>query len=52
MEFYFLHMKFDEVGTTFKHLETINGNVKNLSKSRELLLQEFNITIREHVGSA
>jgi hypothetical protein len=25
-------MKFDEVGTTLKHLETINGNVKNLSK--------------------
>jgi hypothetical protein len=25
-------MKSDEVGTTLKHLETINGNVKNLSK--------------------
>jgi hypothetical protein len=25
-------MKFDEVGTTLKHPETINGNVKNLSK--------------------
>ena len=25
-------MKFDEVGTTLKHHETINGNVKNLSK--------------------
>jgi hypothetical protein len=24
-------MKFDEVGTTLKHPETINGNVKNLS---------------------
>ena len=32
MKFYFLHMKSDEVGTTLKHLETINGNVKNLSK--------------------
>ena len=29
-------MKSDEVGTTLKHPETINGNVKNL--------QEFNIT--------
>ena len=26
-------MKFDEVGTTLKHFETIHGNVKNLSKS-------------------
>jgi hypothetical protein len=26
-------MKSNEVGTTFKHPETINGNVKNLSKS-------------------
>jgi hypothetical protein len=25
-------MKSDEVGTTLKHPETINGNVKNLSK--------------------
>jgi hypothetical protein len=25
-------MKSDEVGTTLKHRETINGNVKNLSK--------------------
>ena len=28
-------MKFDEVGTTLKHPETINGNVKNLSKKIE-----------------
>ena len=28
-------MKSDEVGTTLKHLETINGNVKNLSKMIE-----------------
>ena len=28
-------MKFDEVGTTFKHPETINSNVKNLSKRIE-----------------
>ena len=25
-------MKSTEIGTTLKHLETINGNVKNLSK--------------------
>jgi hypothetical protein len=37
MKFHFLHMKFDEVGITLKHLETIKGNVKNLSK-RILLL--------------
>ena len=28
-------MKSDEVGTTLKHLETFNGNVKNLSKRIE-----------------
>ena len=39
-------MKSDEVGTTLKHPETINGNVKNLSKSGILLnFYEFNITI-------
>jgi hypothetical protein len=32
MKFCFLHMKSNEVGTTLKHPETINGNVKNLSK--------------------
>jgi hypothetical protein len=32
MKFYFLHIKSDEVGTTLKHPETINGNVKTLSK--------------------
>ena len=32
LKFYFLHMEFDEVGTTLKHPETINGNVKNLCK--------------------
>jgi hypothetical protein len=30
-------MKSNEVGTTLKHPETINGNVKNLSKSDILL---------------
>ena len=28
-------MNTDEVETTFKHPETINGNVKNLSKRME-----------------
>ena len=32
LKFYFLHMNSDEVGTTLKHPETINGNGKNLSK--------------------
>jgi hypothetical protein len=32
MKFYFLHINSVEVGTTLKHPETINGNVKNLSK--------------------
>ena len=35
LKFYFLHMKSDEVGTTLKHPEAINGNVKNLSKRIE-----------------
>jgi hypothetical protein len=28
-------MKSTEIGTTLKHLETINGNVKNLSKRKD-----------------
>ena len=28
-------MKFDDVGTTLKHPETINGNIKNLCKRIE-----------------
>ena len=36
LKFYFLHMKSNEVGTTLKHLETINGNVKNLSKRMKM----------------
>ena len=35
LKFYLLHIKSDEVGTTLKHSETINGNVKNLSKRME-----------------
>ena len=35
LKFYFLHMKSNEVGTILKHPETINGNVKNLSKMIE-----------------
>jgi hypothetical protein len=34
MKFYFLHIKSDEVGTTLKHPETINGNVINLRKDK------------------
>jgi hypothetical protein len=29
-------MKSNEVGTTLKHPETINGNVKNLSKRMKM----------------
>ena len=36
-------MKSDEVGTTLKHPETINGNVKNLSKGWKIKDKE-NIT--------
>jgi hypothetical protein len=64
MKFYFLHIKFDEVGTTLKHLETINGNVKNLSKrikrkdndlSKPLIARVFGQTLLKknsilHVG--
>ena len=28
-------MKFDEVGTTLRHPETIDGSIKNLSKRME-----------------
>ena len=40
LKFYFLRMNSDEVGTTLKHPETINGNVKILSKriENELIL--------------
>jgi hypothetical protein len=37
IKFYFLHIKSNEVGTTLKHPETINGNVKNLSKTIEMV---------------
>jgi hypothetical protein len=36
LKFYFLHVKSNEVRTTLKHLETINGNVKNLSKRMKM----------------
>ena len=32
---YFLHLKSNEVGTILKHPETINGNVKKISKMIE-----------------
>jgi hypothetical protein len=41
-------MKSNEVGTTLKHPETINGNVKNLSKRMKMKDKgecHFNITI-------
>jgi hypothetical protein len=34
-------MKSNEVGTTLKHLETINGNVKNLSKRTKMNFLSF-----------
>ena len=34
-------MNSDEVETTLKHPETINGNVKNLSKSGTFLIFYF-----------
>ena len=40
-KFYILHLMSDEVGTTLKHPETINGNVKNLSNSDILLIFHF-----------
>ena len=49
-------MKSDEVGTTLKHLETINGNVKKLiknltlsfkSESKSLIFK----TLLHHFGS-
>ena len=36
MAFYVHCMKSNEVGTTLKHPETINGNVKNLSKMMKM----------------
>jgi len=35
-KFYFIHMKSNEVGTTLKHLESINGIVKNLLKRMKM----------------
>jgi hypothetical protein len=36
-------MKSNEVGTTLKHPETVNGNVKNLSKSDIPLYLSFSL---------
>jgi hypothetical protein len=46
-------MKSDEVGTTLKHPETINGNIKNLSKTIKMKDKgNANITINcEHFWS-
>jgi hypothetical protein len=35
-------MKSDDVGTTLKHPETINGNVKNLSERIKMKCQQGN----------
>ena len=35
MKFCFHHMRFDEVGTPLKCPETVNDNIKNLSKGVE-----------------
>ena len=56
MKFYFIYMKFDEVGIAPKHPRTINSNVKNLSRRIEkknkikcqLLLWEFKISSNYH----
>jgi hypothetical protein len=45
LKFFFLHIKSNEVGTTLKHPETINGNVKKLSKWMKMNDKEINITI-------
>ena len=59
MKFYFIYMKFDEVGIAPKHPRTINGNVKNLRRRMEkknkgkcrLLLWEFKISSNyQHSG--
>jgi len=36
MKFYFLHLKFGDVGTTLKHPDSFHGNVKNLSISMKM----------------
>jgi hypothetical protein len=43
-------MKSNEVGTTLKHPETINGNVKNLSKSDILLYLSLTLPLITRVG--
>jgi hypothetical protein len=42
-------MKSNEVGTTLKHPETINGNVKNLSKRMKMKIK--NLTLPLITGS-
>jgi hypothetical protein len=38
-------MKSNEVGTTLKHPETINGNVKNLSKTFYFLMKNLTLPL-------
>ena len=35
MKFYFFHMKYDEVGNSLEHTQTVSGNLKKLSKRIE-----------------
>jgi hypothetical protein len=45
-------MKSNEVGTTLKHPETINGNVKNLSKRMKMKEKgECHFSLNEPAGS-
>jgi hypothetical protein len=45
-------MKSNEVGTTLKHPETINGNVKNLSKRMKMkdIFQNLTLPLITRVG--
>ena len=39
-------MKSDKVGTTLKHPETINGNVKNIKGQKMKVKEKANFTLR------
>ena len=43
-------MKSNEVGTTLKHPETINGNVKNLSKRSSFYFKNLTLPLITRVG--
>jgi hypothetical protein len=48
LKFYFLHMKSNEVATVLKHPETINGNIKNLSKRMKRKHKKMSTKIKEN----